>query len=986
MSESSANTPAKPEQGLTTPTHYVAIGASAGGLDAIQSFFRNMIGDSGLAFIVIQHLSPDHKSLMKELLGKFTSMPVHVAEDGDKVEANHVYLIPPKKNLQIYHGQLIVTEQDRSRGDLNLPIDLFMSSLATDQSDKAIGIILSGTGSDGCRGIRSIKEALGMVIVQSPETAAFDGMPRNALATGLADYDLAPDEMPEQLLSYSQHPYGARSVALDAKLKQGSGLERIFSLLRDYSKVDFSHYKSSTVVRRLERRMAFNQLHRLSEYIHLLETNRQEIGKLYRELLIGVTSFFRDPMGYEELTSHLQELILEKSPGSELRLWSAGCSSGEEAYSLAILCFDIMEQQQHRLRLKIFATDIDQEAIHQAGQGRFSESIAADVPLHLLEKYFMQIEGGYQISRYVREAVVFARHNIFKDPPFTNVDLISCRNLLIYLEPVLQRTIIELFNYALQERGVLFLGPSESLGDAASLFEAISAKWKVFRSKGRAVQPGRLSRHSQMFVAGSSSQPSSAPLNYSNRSVVRDDERMLQRLLESLAPGRIHLLMVVNEEKELIHLVGESSDYIKLPQGRLTNQLTKLADPSLSIPFNTGLQKCFKSGKEVRFSNIRFEVASGKHRQINILFVPLAQKRGQEPLVAILIDPVQEERLGATEALEYDADHEAKERINDLEQELQLTRENLQATVEELETSNEELQASNEELLASNEELQSTNEELQSVNEELFTVNAEYESKITELTEAHNDMDNLLRISRISTIFLDENLDIRRFTTDAADLVALQTKDIGRPFRDLTHNLDIDLNRLIDEVVSNNQDRYTEARYDGRIFLVRVYPYHLSRGAVSGVVLSFTDITELKELQQKQLNTAQQLDDVQNFHKSILNSLKDAAITADEIGTIQFANQATETLLGYCPEELVGRNVRDLMPQPDRDRHDGYLQHYRESGEARIIGQGRRLSAQHKDGSLRDIWLEVTEGVFQEHRLFTAILRQTATKPGPIDT
>ncbi|MFZ5484101.1 MAG: chemotaxis protein CheB [Pseudomonadota bacterium] len=824
------------------PTYYVGIGASAGGLEAIESFFKNMPSESGLAFVVIQHLSPDYKSMMAELLSKHTVMPVHRAEDGMRVQANHVYLIPPKKNLSIFHGKLLLSDQEHNRG-INLPIDLFMRSLAEDQGEKTIAVILSGTGSDGTRGIRAIKEAGGMVMVQDEETAKFDGMPKSAIATGLADFILSPAEMPQQLLSFVKHPYAAKTDIPDTMLSDEDGMTRIFALLRERSKVDFTFYKPSTVVRRIGRRMSIKQINELRDYVKYLERYPGEVATLYQELLIGVTNFFRDKDVWDYLAEHLLAELFANKEGREVRLWSAGCSTGEEAYTLAILCREVMESLGKACDVKVFATDVDRDAVQMAGNGVYPEGIAADLPAHLLTKYFYRKDDSYHIARNIREMVVFAQHNLLKDPPFTNIDLVSCRNLLIYLQPVLQRKALDLFSFSLNEGGVLVLGTSESVGDAGDQYDMVHQKLKLFRSRGRR----NLMRGEQLAPFDATARMMRPRMLSLGQAGLRgyEEERVLDRLVRGLLGDYVPLTLVVNEALELVHLVGDSEGYFRLPSGKLTNDVTKMAHKDLAIPVATGLQKAFKERKELTYSNIHVR-RDDKTDLVQMHIRPLPEKKGQESLVAILIEPSPAAaEAGHRAAATFDLDREAEQRIQDLEQELQFTRENLQATVEELETSNEELQATNEELLASNEELQSTNEELQSVNEELYTVNAEYQSKINELTDLNGDLDNLLASSHVATIFLDEKLRVRRFTPPVARVFHIMHSDLGRPLEHVNHQLLlVDLVEKARQVLEKGIDIEQEVDcQDGSAYYMQLTPYHASGSHRSGVVLNLVDIT-----------------------------------------------------------------------------------------------------------------------------------------------
>ncbi len=893
----------------SAPIYYVGVGASAGGLEALESFFAPMPADSGMAFIVIQHLSPDYKSMMVELLSKRTAMPVRRAEEGMLVEANSLYLIPPKKNLSIFHGKLLLSESDHSRG-LNLPIDVFLRSLADDQGEKSIGVILSGTGSDGVRGIRAIKEAGGMVMAQSEESARFDGMPRAAISTGLADFILAPDEMPPRLLSFIRHPYAAKTDRPQTLLSDEDGMTRIFALLRERTRVDFTFYKPSTVVRRIERRMTVNQIHDLRDYVKFMESYSGEVMALYRELLIGVTSFFRDRAVFDELEAHYLPRLFERAEAREVRFWVAGCSTGEEAYSLAMLSREVLGSLGKRLDVKIFATDLDRDAILRASGGIYPESIAADLSPKYLTRYFQRREDHYQIDRSIREMVVFAQHNLIKDPPFTNIELVSCRNLLIYLQPVLQRKAMELMNFSLNPQGILLLGSSETTGELAELFEPMHQKFKIYASKGKR----RPTRDGPEFSTVPEVRPWQNHARAAGGQWLRshEEERMLDRFLQSLAGDYVPLAVVVNEQMEALHILGDSEGYFRLPSGRLMNDITKIAVKDLAIPLATGLQKVFKSGEELKYTSIRLKWRD-ETRSVQIRIRPLPGKKGQEPLAAVFIEEMapQAKEPTVTSTQVFDVTQEAEQRIHDLEQELQFSRENLQATIEELETSNEELQATNEELLASNEELQSTNEELQSVNEELHTVNAEYQSKIIELTELNNDLDNLMGSTRIGTLFLDENLAIRRFTPEVRRVLKILDSDIGRPVNHLVHTLaQVDLFALIDEVARSATEQEREVRtQDGAWLLMRLLPYRVGAGTVSGVVLTFTDIGLLKTTQ-----------DALSDRETWLHSLYRAApVGIGRVVARRFleVNERVCQMLGYAREELVGQSVRLVYPSDE---------------------------------------------------------------------
>ena len=858
------NAPAPSIVPASTPTaiHYVGIGASAGGLEAIESFFTNMPPDSGMAFIVVQHLSPDYKSLMVELLSKKTTMPVHRAEDAMEVLPNHVYLIPPKKNLTIFHGKLLLSDQDHSRG-INLPIDLFLRSLADDQAERAVAIILSGTGSDGMRGVRAVKENGGMVMVQSEESAKFDGMPRSAISTGLADFVLPPDQMPRQLQAFIKHPYVTKTERSESLISNEDGMIRIFALLRERCKVDFTYYKPSTVVRRIERRMSINQVEDIKDYVNYILSNPSELTTLYRELLIGVTSFFRDQEAFDFLATNVLPDLFRSATSREIRFWVAACSTGEEAYSLAILARECLEKLGSSHDIKIFATDIDRDAIHFAAAGSYPESIAADLSPRILSKYFHKRDDNFQIARTIREMVVFAQHNLIKDPPFTNIDLISCRNVLIYFQPILQRKVFEFFNFSLAANGALFLGSSESTGEMASYFDVLDQKLKIFRSKGR-MKP--LSDTHLPSVSDTRFHEMKGQFAIARRAVrATEEERVMERFIEAASSDYIPLALVVNEQLEVQHIFGDATGYLKLPSGKVVNDISKMAVKELAIPLATGIQKVFRQHQELRFSNIRVSQPDG-NRLIDMRIKLLPAKKEQDHLIAVFITETRknDSNDSGQPVQTYDLSKEAEDRMRDLEHELQFTRENLQATIEELETSNEELQATNEELLASNEELQSTNEELQSTNEELFTVNAEYQSKIIELTELHNDLDNLLSATQIGNLLLDENMEVRRFSKRVCDIFKLLDSDIGRPITHITHHLlNCDPIALIRDVQITSRPQELEVQtQDGRWRLMRIVPYAIGPKTFSGTVVSFVDINLLKLAQESACEMQQLFADV----------------------------------------------------------------------------------------------------------------------------
>ena len=827
----------------------VAIGASAGGLKAIEELFSSLPANTGMAFIVIQHLSPDYKSLMVELLSKKTQMKVVRAENEMTIKQNYVYLIPPKMNMTIYHNQLMLFEQNHQHG-LNLPIDIFFKSLAKDAGEMAVGVVLSGTGSDGTSGLKDIKENGGLVIVQEPETAQFDGMPRSAINSELVDFVLPPNAIAEKLNSYAN----GLSFGLEEKSKlftsKQDGILRIFSIIRDTHKIDYSNYKISTMVRRIERRMYLNQINDLQDYIKYLDGNAREVSTLSRDLLIGVTSFFRDEEAFTILQKDIIPQLIQKNLKKEIRIWVAGCSTGEEAYSIAILCYEFLEKIGSKISIKIFATDVDQEAIIKASNGLFVDSIVNEIDENRIGKYFIKHDVGFKISRKIREMVVFAKHNLIKDPPFPNIDFITCRNLLIYLQPSLQNKVFDFFNFSLNEGGYLFLGSSESIGDYTEYFDTINHKWKIYKSKGKPsiIDLHKLNIPLQTNKVGLSDRP-----RRNNNLNHHDEERILNRFLESAYGRFLPLTILINEHSEILHIIGDASKFLKFPTGKLTNNITKLIIKDLEVPISTAIQKLFIKAEEIIYNNIKIK-AGNNIETYSLKFILVEGKKHQEQLGAIFFEKFaetkEEENLNVLDNL--DIGEQALQRISDLEQELQFTKENLQATIEELETSNEELQAANEELLASNEELQSTNEELQSVNEELHTVNSEHQTKILELTELNNDIENLINGLQLAVVFFDDNLELRKFTPKAQEILKINENDLGKSFEDILHRWEKpNLCGLIEQVQFTGEILTKEFSFNSHYYIVSVRPYLISKDSQSGVIVTLVEITELHGIEDR---------------------------------------------------------------------------------------------------------------------------------------
>lgn len=876
----------------------VGIGASAGGLEALEQFFKNMPHDTGLSFVVVQHLSPDYKSLMVELLSKHTQMTVYRAEDGMNILPNCIYLIPPKKNMTVFHGNLFLTEQDHHHV-INLPIDIFLRSLAEDYADKSIGIILSGTGSDGTLGIRAIKGIGGMVMAQDDSSAKFDGMPKSAIATGLVDYILPADKMPEELLKYVKHPLTSKGEDKQNISGPESTLGKIMSLIRGTTGVDFTYYKPNTIIRRLERRISINQISTYENYVSFLENSEKEINILYKELLIGVTRFFRDQESFDILQDHVIPAIFkEKSIDEPVRLWSVGCSTGEEAYSLAILIKEHMDKIGKNHDIKIFATDLDKESIEYGSMGFYTESIVADVSGERLKNFFIKKDKGYQIKESIRKMVIFATHNIIKDPPFSKIDLISCRNMLIYLKPVMQKKVLSLFHFSLNKKGYLFLGSSESLGDLSKSFTTINSKWKIYSYKESYSNDilGDMILPTISTGKGNTVLPD-IPVRTANKNQNEITENFYNTIIEEFIPPSV----IIDENFEIVHIYKDVNKYIKLPAGKITFDILSLVRKELSTTISISVHKALKENKEVIYNDFKLK-DENEIWHLNIKVKPLKEKVRSKRLIFIFFEEIEKVKVSESKQNEEVIEYDTSQQIKDLELELKYTKENLQATIEELGTSNEELQATNEELISSNEELQSTNEELQSVNEELYTVNSEYQNKIDVLTQLNNDINNLLKNTNIGTVFLDRNLLIRKFTPAVTSAINILEMDIGRPIHHISHNTSYE-NFLedIETVLRTLVPREVEVQgKKNNWFLMRILPYRTLENAIDGVVITFFDITERKIFEEE-------IERKSKLLISVLDNSPIASTILDDKGRITYANHLAEKVLGITKDEILSR-------------------------------------------------------------------------------
>ena len=853
MSQESKAPEDSPTEVVQRPRFIVGIGASAGGLDSLEKLFRSMPADTGLAFVVVQHLSPDYKSMMVELLSKHTRMQVQHAADGLHVQPNTVYLIPPKRQLTVYHEKLYLMEQTPVSG-INLPIDVFFRSLARDQESKAIAVILSGTGTDGTLGGRVVKEVGGFVLVQSPESAQFDGMPRSAIQTGIADSVLPPERIPSEILRFVEHPYASIARHEPPSSDEEDALHKLLVLIRQETGIDFGEYKTGSLLRRIQRRMGVIQISTLNQYLHYISNNMAEAHLLHSELLIGVTRFFRDTEAFDKLREKvLPELFASRRQNSQmpLRVWVSACSTGEEVYSLAIMLAEHMERTQTSTSIKIFASDVDKNALNIASTGRYPASIIADVPMHLLGKYFFKIGDYYQVVEKLRKMVIFAQHNLLRDPPFHKLDLISCRNMLIYVQSRVQKRILSMFSFALNQNGFLFLGGSETLGDAQDLYWTVDSPARIFRNKGEVYFPEFQAIDSKRLEVRMDSR-------VGIRTSTGDQpktEKLIEGIYEHLMDRYVPASVVVDPDLNILHVWGDINEFVRFPKGSLTYNLLRLLDRKAGIIVSNAVRSVQKNGGDIMFRDVQLDTDEGP--KLMRLSVSLYRRRPfKQDFFIVTFNSLMELSEGdqGLRPQTVNFSDEAEEQLRDMDRELQHTRESLQTTIEELETTNEELQSTNEELMSANEELQSTNEELHSVNEELYTLNEEYQKKIDELTNANNDLNNLYLTTNIGIVFLDRQLCIRKFTPIITEYLPLMEQDIGRPIAHLAgsfryQNLMEDLQRVLKMLVPIKREVQIS---DEKWCQLEIKPYQTIENLIDGAVLVLIDISEIHHYRQRQ--------------------------------------------------------------------------------------------------------------------------------------
>ncbi len=838
----------------------VGIGASAGGLAAFEAFFSGMptVTDPNMAFVLVQHLAPDHKSILTGLIQRYTRMQVSEVEDGMKVRPNCAYIIPPGRDMAFLNGSLQLLEPSAPRGQ-RLPIDFFFSSLARDQRERAICIVLSGTGSDGSMGVRAIKGEGGMAMVQSPNTTEYDGMPKSAIATGLIDYELPPAEMAAQLMAYAAHTFnGLPKITFSTPTKAENPRQTIFNVLRKETGHDFSQYKPSTINRRLERRMAVHQIETINDYVRYLQQTPVEVQALFSDLLIGVTRFFRDPSPFKALEKKIiPKLFADRSVSETVRVWSLGCSTGEEAYSLAILLQEHLHKLKQSYTVQIFATDIDSRAIATARAGLYPASIAADISPERLERFF-SIEPDnttYRIHKGIRDMVIFSEQNVTRDPPFSKLDFICCRNLLIYMTTNLQNRIIPLFHYALKPGGFLFLGSSETAGDFGDMFAVFDKKAKLYRRKEgkNGYYRAALGHNFSALAAEDSIQPQPA---WKKAGLGKLSLRALteQALLRQVAPTGA----LVNGRGDIFYLHGRTGMYLEPPPGETTvNNILEMAREGLRHELTSALHKTSTSQETSHRTGLRVN-SNGAFISVNLTISPMItgpSRLTQAPLYLVILEevaPADEDKSANTDGSAPSAELDASVYIASLRQELRTKEQFLQIANEELKSSIEEMQSINEELQSTNEEMETSKEELQSTNEELATVNAELQSNVADLTRANNDMSNMVAGTGIGTVFVDHLMRILRFTPDLTRIINLIKTDAGRPIGHIVSNLTrydhlvADVQAVLDKLTPREIDVQTT---EGLWYTMRILPYCTIDNMIEGAVISFIDITDRKRIE-----------------------------------------------------------------------------------------------------------------------------------------
>jgi len=944
----------------------VGIGASAGGLEAYKHVLPGLPTNANMAFVIVQHMDPKHRSLMASLLDRHTSMNVLEIVNGQLLEANNVYITPPARDVRIVGNSLQLSKPSSAIGP-KPSIDLFFTSLAESKAHRAVGIVLSGTGSDGAHGIRAIKAGGGITIVQTEETARYNGMPHAAIETGHVDLVVDPENIGKELQVAIKYPNLVPKVPPEAP----KDINHILQMIAERTGANLTEYKLATINRRLGRRMALHKILSLGDYLRYIKQFPRELDLLFKDILISVTGFFRDPDAFQALKRSLPHMLKTKKKGDNIRVWVPGCATGEEAYSIAMLLHEQLGKEINQYNIQIFGTDLDQDAIMQARKGVYATATVVDVDKNLLDKFFNHADNTVQVIKSIREMIVFAKQDLTLDPPFSHLDVISCRNLLIYFNASLQKKIVPMFHYILNPEGLLFLGKSESIGQFADLFVPLVKKWKIFQRRSAlrtaAVDFG-LGKH----------------LRYTGRSPAippRQKEIPIKQIFaESVINAMGNCAVMIDDRQEVIFVQGEVGPYLRLAQGEIGLSILNLARSELRLDLRALIHKATRENRFVRSNKILFK-HNGQPRQIILHAGPAADSTESVNLTLVMFEEVAP--LAETEHEASTGETTSDPRLLELEQELAAAREHLQTTVEELETSNEELQSLNEELQSANEELQSSNEELetsneelQSTNEELTTVNEELQVKSGELAEANTDLENILNRSSIAMIIVNNELKITRFTPTVRRFFQLTASDYGHVITTIPSEISLpDLRGMLLAVIENGKEWEHEIDIDSGKYLMRITPYLSEFARPAGAILTFFDLSHVQQ-------TEIALEESNTILRSVLENVFDGIIVANESGIIESFNSSAERIFGYRSDEVVGQNVALLQPEPHRSEHNKYVENYLKSGRAKIIGIGREVTGQRKSGRSFPMDLAVTEMWVFGQRKFVGIIRDlTERKP-----
>lgn len=866
---------------------------------------------SGMSFVIIMHLDPNHQGNISDVIANFTPMPVVEAVDGIPLSANTVYIIPPNKDLGIHNRKLLLLNPSKPKG-FHLPIDYFLQSLAEDQWNKAVAVIFSGMGADGETGVRMIKEKLGIVMVQDPETADYSSMPLNAIGTNLVDYVLPPEEMPVKLIQFLNHPAILdNDEQITWETRNSNAIPKILMLLRSHTGHDFTLYKKNTITRRIDRRVAFHQLSDYAQYVNYLRENPHEIDVLFNELLIGVTKFFRDPAAFDSLNEKLN-LILRKKPEDEpIRVWVAGCSTGEEAYTIAILLTEFAGARKTNKvpKIQIFATDLDADAIEQARIGSYHENIVADVSPERIERFFVRKNNCLIVKKELREMIVFAQHNIIKDAPFTRLDLLSCRNVMIYLTTELQKKIIPIYHYSLNPGGLLLMGPAETIGGFSDMFAPVDPKWKLFERKEGSSVAGRM-----IDFPFHISRPTATTIKTDSSGKLPGKKNMLDAFNKILLENFIPASTLINEKGDILLISGKPGKFIEIKAGEAVMNIHHMAKDELKYALSNAIHQARTKKELISVSDLKIK-EENKISLVNLKVHYLEEPPLQGLVLIVFEDKGILRRPSARTGKNKENGKDSQ--LEELEKELIYTKQQLHNTIEQMETSVEELKSTNEELQSTNEELQSTNEEslttkeeMQSLNEELMTINMQYQIKEEELTQLNNDMKNLLDNTEIDTIFIDNNLNILRFTPKVKKLFNLIHSDIGRSITDIASNFDYpniesDVKAVIERLIVKEIEVKTK---DNEWFSLRIKPYRTLDNFISGAVLSFHNITSHKTLEQK-------LRSLQKYSDLMLESLNKAALLLDTGFNIVSVNRLFLQTFHLKEEKVVGLSFPALARQ-----------------------------------------------------------------------